>query len=286
MQPDVESFFDPATSTWSHVLTDPATRCAAVIDPVLDYDPDSGRTSTLGADAVLQFLDSKELDLQWVFETHAHADHLSGAQHILKRAGGRLTIGRGIRAVQETFAGIYNLGTEFSADGSQFDVLLDDGDTVTVGELVVDVLSTPGHTSDSMSLRCGNNVFVGDTVFGPSAGTARCDFPGGDARLLYASIQRLFSLPPETLMYLCHDYPPDGQAPAACVSIAEQRRSNIHVRDGVGEAEFVAMRTARDATLDLPRLLLPALQVNIRGGRLPEPEANGLSYLKIPLNRF
>ncbi|MDH3647656.1 MAG: MBL fold metallo-hydrolase [Gammaproteobacteria bacterium] len=285
MPRQVKSFFDSVTATWSHVLWDTGQKRAAIIDPVLDYDPYSGRTSTHSADHIIEFVSAEGLALDWVLETHAHADHMSCAQHIKERLGGTVAISDGIRSVQNTFKKVFDLGSEFDVDGSQFDRLLHDGEHLSLGDLEILSMATPGHTSDSMSLRVDDAVFIGDTMFSPVYGTARCDFPGGDAKSLYRSIGRLLALPADTTLYLCHDYPGPGQSPIASTSVASQQK-NIHVGEGVTEEEFIAMRDSRDATLELPRLLLPSIQVNIRAGRLPEPAANGVSYLKIPLNEL
>ncbi len=284
MQPTVTPFFHQPTGTWTYVLHDPATRVAAVIDPVLDYDWRSGRTGTAAADAVLAHLATAGLRLDWILETHAHADHLSSAQYLRSKAGGRIAIGEGIREVQATFKRIFGLGDEFVPDGRQFDRLLADGDTLELGALAGRVIATPGHTSDSVSYLFGDALFVGDTVFMPDGGSARCDFPGGDATQLYHSVQRLYALPPATRVYVCHDYSPGGRAPLCETTIAEQRASNIHLKAGTPEADYVAMRRARDATLDVPNLIIPSVQVNIRAGQLPPAEPDGVSYLRVPLN--
>jgi len=285
-RPSVRSFFDPATFTVSHVVRDPGSNACAVVDSVLDYDPASGRTSTASADALIAHIEAEELEIHWLLETHAHADHLSAAPYLQERLGGRLAIGRDIIKVQDAFGKVFNEGTEFRRDGSQFDQLLDDGDRFAIGGLQATTLQVPGHTPACLAYVIGDAVFPGDTLFMPDYGTARCDFPGGDARTLYRSIKRLLSLPAATRVFLCHDY----QAPPARTefvwetTIGAQREGNIHVRDGVGEDEFVEMRTARDATLSMPRLILPSVQVNMNGGRLPDPEDNGVRYLKVPVN--
>lgn len=286
MQPTVTPFFHGATGTWTYVVSDPVAREAAVIDPVLDFDWRSGRTGTTSADEVLAHLGSEGLRLRWILETHAHADHLSGAQHLKSRAGGEIAIGRGILAVQATFKRIYGLGEEFVPDGSQFDRLLEDGDTLEVGVLAGRVIATPGHTSDSVSYLVGDALFVGDTVFMPDGGSARCDFPGGDAAQLYRSVQRLYALPGDTRLFVCHDYPAGSREPRCETTVAEQRSANIHVRADTTEAEYVAMRKARDATLDVPNLIIPSVQVNIRAGQLPPLEADGVRYLRVPLDVF
>jgi glyoxylase-like metal-dependent hydrolase (beta-lactamase superfamily II) len=275
----IQGFHDPATGTVSYVVHDPATREAAVIDPVLDYDAAAGRTSTRSADALLGHLQAHGLRLQWILETHAHADHLSAAHHLRHRAGGRIAIGERIREVQATFGRLYHAPVE--DDG--FDRLLGDGETLPLGELTVTALLVPGHTPADLAYRVDDAVFVGDTLFMPDLGSARADFPGGDAARLYRSVRRLLALPPETRLFVCHDYP-NGRDARWQTTVAEQRAANIHVRDGVSEAAFVAMREARDATLGMPALMLPALQVNLRAGQLPPPEDNGVAYLRIPLN--
>jgi len=265
-------------------VADPVTREAAVIDPVLDYDWRSGRTGTASAGEIVAHVRSEGLSVKWVLETHAHADHLSAAPHVQAQLGGRIAIGQGIRRVQATFKRIFGLGEEFRIDGSQFDQLLADGDTLDLGAVRGRVIAAPGHTNDSVAYLFGDALFVGDTVFMPDGGTARCDFPGGDAAELFQTIQRLFALPPETRVFVCHDYCPGGREPRAETTIREQRAANIHVRDGVNEQSFVAMRRKRDATLDVPNLIIPSVQVNIRAGRLPEGGEDGVSYLKVPLN--
>jgi glyoxylase-like metal-dependent hydrolase (beta-lactamase superfamily II) len=286
MNPIVESFFDPATWTVSHVVHESRGSACAVIDPVLDYDPKSGRTGTASADAVIAFVHANRLRVDWLLETHAHADHLSAAHYLRDRLGGKIAIGAAITEVQQVFAGIFNLGAAFRPDGHQFDKLLRDGESLAIGALRAEAMSVPGHTPACMAYRIGDAVFVGDTLFMPDVGTARCDFPGGDAHALYRSMRKLLSLPAETRLFMCHDYPPEGRAPAWQTTVAEQRAANIHIHDGVTQEEFVRMRSARDATLEMPVLILPSVQVNIRAGDMPPPEANGVSYLKIPLNRL
>jgi glyoxylase-like metal-dependent hydrolase (beta-lactamase superfamily II) len=280
----IQSLFDPATWTVSYVVADCATRCAAVIDPVLDFDFKSGRTDTRSADAIADHVKAQGLMVEWILETHAHADHLSGARHLQQRLGGKIAIGEHIREVQATFKKLYNLERGFLPDGRQFDHLFKDGETFRIGSLQATALHVPGHTPADMAYLVDDAVFVGDTLFMPDVGTARADFPGGDARALYRSIQRLLALPPATRMFVCHDYPPDSRAPAWETTVAVQRQRNIHVRDGVSEDEFVAMRQARDATLAVPTLILPSIQVNVRAGQLPPADDNGVSYLRIPLN--
>ncbi len=283
-RPDIKGFFDPATFTITYVVADPATRRAAIIDPVLDFDPKAARTSTKSADAVIAYVKENGLEIDWLLETHAHADHLSAAPYLQQQLGGKLCIGEHIAAVQAVFKKIFNAEPEFATDGRQFDRLLKDGETFRIGNLEVRVIHTPGHTPACISYLIGDAVFVGDTLFMPDYGTARCDFPGGDARTLYRSIRKLLSLPPGTRMFMCHDYRPGGREVRWETTVAEQRRENIHVHDGVDEDAFVAMRTARDKTLEMPVLILPSVQVNMRAGRLPPPESNGVSYLKLPLN--
>jgi glyoxylase-like metal-dependent hydrolase (beta-lactamase superfamily II) len=282
--PTVTPFFHAPTGTWSYVVTDPSGRQAAVIDPVLDYDWRSARTGTASAQAILDHLKAAGLELAWILETHAHADHLSSAAWLQSQAGGKLAIGRGILAVQATFKRIFGLGEEFVPDGRQFDRLLADGDTLALGALEGRVIATPGHTSDSVSYLFGDALFVGDTVFMPDSGSARCDFPGGDAAELYRSVQRLYGLPPATRVFVCHDYSPGGRPPLHETSIEAQRNGNIHLRADTPESAFVALRRARDATLDVPNLIIPSVQVNIRAGRLPPAESDGVSYLKVPLD--
>ena len=285
-RPIVKSFFDEATFTVSHIVHDPATKKAALIDSVLDFDPPSGRTSHASADALVAYVEAEDLTIEWLLETHAHADHLSAAPYLQERLGGRLAIGHEILTVQDVFGKIFNEGTEFRRDGSQFDQLFNDGDRFTVGSLEATVLHVPGHTPACLAYVIGDAVFPGDTLFMPDYGTARCDFPGGDARTLYRSIKRLLTLPDEARVFLCHDYkaPPGRTEFAWETTIGAERTGNIHVREGISEDEFVTMRTQRDATLAMPRLILPSVQVNMNGGRPPEPESNGTRYLKLPLN--
>jgi glyoxylase-like metal-dependent hydrolase (beta-lactamase superfamily II) len=280
----IKSFFDPATWTFTYVVYDREGGHAAIIDPVLDYDPKAARTSTTSADLVADYVQEKHLKLEWILETHAHADHVSAAHYLQGRLGGKLGIGDHITQVQSTFAKIFNLEPEFRADGSQFQVLLAEGGTLPVGDLSLEVLFVPGHTAACVAYKIEDAIFVGDTLFPPDVGTARCDFPGGDARTLYHSVRRLLEYPAKTRLFMCHDYPPEGRTPRAEISVAEQRDKNIHVHDGVSEEAFVALREARDRTLAKPVLILPAIQLNIRAGELPPPEANGVSYVKSPLN--
>ena len=279
-----QAFFDPKTWTVTYVVSDAATQRAAVIDPVLDYDFKSGHTSTTSADQVLAYLAQQALQVDWILETHAHADHLSGARYLQQRVGGRIAIGENIRAVQATFKELYNLERSFLPDGSQFDHLFKDGETFRIGEVEATAMLVPGHTPADMAYLIDGSVFVGDTLFMPDVGSARADFPGGDAHQLYRSMHQLLALPPETTMYVCHDYPPAAREPRWKTTVREQRAHNIHVRDGIREDEFVAMRQARDATLDVPTLILPSIQVNVRAGQLPPADENGVSYLRIPLN--
>jgi glyoxylase-like metal-dependent hydrolase (beta-lactamase superfamily II) len=280
----IQAFHEPETGTVSYVLSDDRSRAAAVIDPVLDYDFRSGHTATRSADQLLAYLQERQLRLDWILETHAHADHLSAARYLQERAGGRIGIGEHIREVQATFRKLFNLERGFLPDGSQFDHLFRDGETFMIGEVQARALLVPGHTPADLAYLVEGAVFVGDTLFMPDVGTARADFPGGDAHALYRSIRRLLELPPQTRMYVCHDYPPEGRAARWETTVREQRERNIHVHDGVGEDDFVAMRRARDATLAPPTLILPALQVNVRAGRMPPADDNGVAYLRIPLN--
>ena len=284
MQAQVKAFFDPATWTVSYVVFDAPGGHCALVDSVLDYDPKSGRTRTDSADQLIAFVREQNLMVDWILETHAHADHLSAAPYLRKHLGGKIAIGGKITQVQNVFKGIFHLEPEFATNGSQFDHLFEDGDTFAIGTLQAQALSVPGHTPACMAYQVGDAVFVGDTLFMPDVGTARCDFPGGNAHTLYQSVRKLLSLPPETRLFMCHDYPPEGRAAQWECTVADQRARNIHVHDGVSEAEFVAMRTKRDAGLAMPVLILPSVQNNIRAGELPPPEANGVSYLKIPLN--
>ncbi len=285
--PVVRSFFDPATFTASHVVHDPATREAAVIDSVLDYDPVSGRTNTASAQQIVDYVRAQDLHVVWQLETHAHADHLSAAPWLQEQLGGQLGIGADIVRVQDVFGTLFNTGTEFARDGSQFDHLFSDGEHFKLGSLDCTALHVPGHTPADMAFVIGDAAFIGDTLFMPDYGTARADFPGGDARMLYRSIRRLLTLPAQTRLFLCHDYKaPDRDTFAWETTVGAEREHNIHVHDGVDEEAFVAMRTTRDAGLSLPNLIMPSVQVNIRGGHMPEPEDNGVSYIKIPVNRL
>ncbi len=285
MQPQVEAFFDPATFTYSYVVTDPTSKRCAIIDSVLDYDPAAGRTSCKSADRLIAYVREQQLQVDWLLETHVHADHLSAASYLKRELGGQLAIGENITVVQNTFGKLFNAGTEFATDGRQFDHLFKDGDRFQVGTIEARVIHTPGHTPACMTYLIGDAGFVGDTLFMPDYGTARCDFPGGDARTLFQSIRKLFTLPDETRLFMCHDYKAPGRDDFRFqTSVAEQRAHNVHVHEGIGEADFVAMRSARDATLGMPTLILPSVQVNMRAGQLPPAEANGTRYLKIPLD--
>lgn len=286
MNPRVESFYDQATSTFSHVVYDRDGGHAAIVDPVMDYDAASARTSFGSAQRLLDFVREHGLTVDWILETHAHADHLSAAAWLRGQTGARVAIGRGITAVQARFRDVFNLGEGFAVDGSQFDHLFADGDSFAIGALSGRVIATPGHTDDSLTYVVGDAAFVGDTVFAPDTGTARADFPGGDAARLYQSIRHLFELPGDTRVFLCHDYAPDGREPCAETSIAAQRERNVHLAGDVGEAAFVRLRNERDAGLAAPRLILPSLQVNIRAGELPPTDPNGVRYLRLPLNQF
>ena len=286
MNPLVHPFFHADSNTWSYLVHAPGDTVAAVIDPVLDFDPKSARTSTASAQAIVDHVAAQGLQVQWLLETHAHADHLSAA-HWLKQTHwpeARIAIGEGIRTVQKTFRPIFNLGEHFLIDGSQFDQLFADDETFAIGAMPARVIAVPGHTSDSNAYLVGDALFTGDSLFMPDGGTARCDFPGGSAAVLYRSIQRLYALPDATRVFVCHDYGPGGRPFACETTIGEQKRANIHVRDGVDEADFVRLRDARDATLAMPTLILPAVQTNIRAGALPDPEDNGVRYLKLPID--
>lgn len=284
----VEGFFDPDTWTLSYLVLDSQTNACAIIDSVLDYDPKSGRTSTQSADKIITRVQERGAQVQWILETHVHADHLSAAPYLHQVLGGKLAIGSRITQVQDTFGKLFNLDSEFARDGSQFDRLLVDGDVLMIGGLKLTAMHTPGHTPACMTYVISDAsqqaAFVGDTLFMPDYGTARCDFPGGDARTLYQSINKIFSLPDDTVLYMCHDYQPDGRELRYISSVAEQRANNIHVHQGVTENEFVQLRETRDATLDMPVLILPSVQINMRAGHFPPPEDNGIAYLKIPLN--
>ncbi|MBU6504360.1 MAG: MBL fold metallo-hydrolase [Betaproteobacteria bacterium] len=282
----VESFFDPATATLSHLVVDPETRHCAIIDSVLDYYPNSGRTRTDNADRLIARVQALEASVQWILETHVHADHLTAAPYLASRLGGRIAIGKYVTRIQQHFGKLFNAGPEFSCDGRQFDHLFENDETFFIGKLPVQVWHTPGHTPACMTYVSGLAAFVGDTLFSPDYGTARCDFPGGDAKSLYRSIRRILDLPQETRLYLCHDYRPGERPVQPWTTVAAQRADNIHARDGIGLEAFVALRHARDATLTAPALLLPSVQINMRAGHRPPPESNGVSYLKIPLDRI
>lgn len=284
--PLVESFFDRDTGTFTYVVYEHDGGAAAIIDPVLDFNAASARIATRSADDVLGFVAARALTVEWILETHAHADHLSAAGYLSDTLGAPVAIGRGIIQVQQRFKALFGLGDEFVADGRQFDHLFEHEERLPLGSLQVRVIATPGHTDDSLTYVIGNAAFVGDTVFAPDVGTARTDFPGGDAGRLYASIRTILSLPSDTRIFLCHDYPTGDRAPAPETSIRAQLETNVHLAHGVDEADFVALRRARDASLPPPRLILPALQVNIRGGRLPDPDSNGIPYLRLPLNQL
>lgn len=283
--PVIKAFFDEATNTVSYVVHDPESLRGAIIDSVLDYDPASGRTSFSSADAILAYVAEKELAIDWMLETHAHADHLSAAPYLQQKLGGKIAIGASITLVQNVFGKLFNAGSEFQRDGSDFDSLFGDGDHFRIGNLDVTVLHVPGHTPADIAYAIGDAVFVGDTMFMPDYGTARCDFPGGDARTLFRSLRRILDLPGDTRLFMCHDYLPAGRDRYVWeTTVAEQRAHNVHAHDGISEDAFVAMREARDAGLDMPRLILPSVQVNMRAGHLPPAEDNGMRYLKIPLD--
>jgi glyoxylase-like metal-dependent hydrolase (beta-lactamase superfamily II) len=284
----VHSFLHSDTETYTHVLADVQKQVCAIVDPVLDFDAKSGRTGTTSVDEVIEFVREHGWELVYIIETHAHADHISGAAHVKELLGGQLVIGQHITEVQKTFKQIFNFDTSFRTDASQFDILTDDGETLALGDITITVMYVPGHTRADMAYVAADDektvVFVGDTLFAPDVGTARCDFPGGDATTLYHSIKRLLALPEDTMMYLCHDYPSKGRKHCPTTTVAAQKLGNIHVKEGINEAEFVEMRERRDATLDMPRLIIPSVQVNIDAGHFPEPEDNGIRYLKVPIN--
>ena len=288
VQLHVEGFFDPATSTVSYLVLDPASRRCALVDSVLDYDPKSGRTSTHSADKLIARVAELGAQVEWILETHVHADHLTAAPYLKEQVGGKIGIGANITAVQQVFGTLFNAGSDMARDGSQFDHLFANDELFSIGRLQCRALHTPGHTPACITYAVSNShqraAFVGDTLFMPDYGTARCDFPGGDARTLFRSINKVLSLPEDTVLYMCHDYQPGGREVQFVSTVADERAHNVHVRNGIGEEEFVAMRTRRDATLEMPTLLLPSVQVNMRAGHFPEPEANGTRYLKIPLN--
>jgi glyoxylase-like metal-dependent hydrolase (beta-lactamase superfamily II) len=284
MTPEVKTFFDEATFTATHLVWDPQSRAALVIDSLRDYDPKSGRTRYDSADALIAFAARESLEVQWLLETHVHADHLTAAPYLKEKLGGQTAIGAGVPLVQKVFKKVFNAGEDFAADGRQFDRLFADGERFSLGGLTVEVMATPGHTPACVTYLIGDAAFVGDTLFMPDYGTARCDFPGGDAATLYRSIRKILALPGETRLFLCHDYAPGGRDFIWQSSVAEQRAENIHIHDGVSQEAFVEMREARDAGLSMPVLILPAVQVNMRCGALPPPEDNGVSYLKIPVD--
>ncbi|MDX1368678.1 MBL fold metallo-hydrolase [Pseudomonas sp.] len=285
MQAHVEAFFDPATFTYSYVVSDPATQRCAIVDSVLDYDPAAGRTSHNSADRLIAYVREQDLKVDWLLETHVHADHLSAALYLKRELGGQLAIGEQITVVQNTFGKLFNAGPEFATDGRQFDRLFADGEHFQVGNIEARVIHTPGHTPACLTYVIGDAAFVGDTLFMPDYGTARCDFPGGDARVLFRSIRKLFDLPAQTRLFMCHDYKAPGREEFLNeTTVAEERAHNVHVHEGVSEDDFVAMRRARDATLGMPTLILPSVQVNMRAGQLPPAEDNGTRYLKIPLD--
>ncbi len=287
MKPEVKTFFDEATFTFSHVAYDPSTRKAAIIDSVLNYDAASGRATTQSADEIIAFVRDNGLEVDWILETHVHADHLSAAPYLKQKLGGKTAIGSGVPTVQETFGKVFNTEPAFKRDGSQFDVLFEDGAKFKVGEIDAFVMHTPGHTPACTTIVIGDAGFVGDTLFMPDYGTARCDFPGGDARTLYRSIQKIFALPEETRLFMCHDYKTaDRDHYAWETTVGEEKAKNIHVGGGKTEDAFVEMREARDATLAMPKLILPSVQVNMRAGEMPPAENNGVSYLKMPINQF
>ena len=283
----IKPHYHEDTGTWSYLVSDPGTGRAALVDPVLDFDPKAGRTSTTSAEQLLASVREAGVQVDWILETHAHADHLSAGHWFKEKLpGAKLAIGQGIRTVQKTFRPIFNLGEHFPVDGSQFDHLFADDEVFSIGKVGARVIPVPGHTNDSVAYLIGDALFTGDSLFMPDGGTARCDFPGGDAATLYHSIHRMFSLPDDTRVFVCHDYGPGGREPRCETTIGEQKRSNIHVRIGTDEDQFVRMRTERDASLDMPTLILPSVQVNIRAGELPEPEANGVRYLKLPIDQL
>ena len=284
LTPTVHGFFDPATWTVTYVVYEKEGSPCAIIDSVLDYDPKSGRTSTESADRVIAFVKENKLQVQWILETHAHADHVTAAPYLKSKLGGKVAIGDHISVVQDVFKGIFNLENSFATDGSQFDHLLKDGEEIHFGNLIFKAMFVPGHTPACMAYQVGDAIFVGDTMFMPDVGTARCDFPGGDAHVLYQSMRKILSFPLDTRLFMCHDYPPNGRPVQFETTVADERKSNIHMHDGISEEQFIEMRSKRDATLEMPVLILPAIQINIRAGDMPPKESNGVSYLKIPVN--
>jgi len=284
MGPNVHAFFDPDTWSLTYIVQDPNSGSCAIVDPVLDYEAASGQTTTESADEVVAKVEAENLTVEWILETHVHADHLSAAPYLQKRLGGKIGIGAHITEVQNIFGNLFNAEPEFHRNGSQFNQLFADGDTFAIGGLTVTAMHTPGHTPACITYYIGDSLFVGDTLFMPDFGTARCDFPGGNASALYQSIQRLFTLPPETRIFMCHDYMPNGREMRYETTVGEQKKFNIHLNDGISEEEFVTMRSAKDKTLSMPALMLPSVQVNMRAGELPPPEDNGIRYLKIPLD--
>jgi len=283
-QARLHPIFDAITATITYIVFDEPGGHAAIIDPVLDYSPNSARTDTRSVDAVLAFIAAQQLTVEWIIETHAHADHLSAARTLQEKTGGKIAIGEHISQVQKVFKAVFNLDAEFATDGSQFDHLFKENENFQIGALTATALFVPGHTPADLAYQIGDAIFVGDTLFMPDVGTARCDFPGGDARQLYQSVKKILSFPDQTRLFMCHDYPTSGRAPRWECTVADQRRENIHVNDSVSEEDFIRLRTARDATLAMPNLLLPSIQINIRAGHLPAAESNGVVYLKIPLN--
>ena len=280
----IQDFYDPETWTYTYVVSESDSNSCIIIDSVLNYDPRSGRTSTQSADQVIAYIKAHQMQVAWILETHAHADHLTAAPYLQKQLGGKLVIGDHIKQVQTVFKDVFNLGDHFDSDGSQFDHLIEEGELLAFGNLSLKALFVPGHTPACMAYEIGDAIFLGDTLFMPDVGTARCDFPGGDAKTLYRSIQRILSYPASTRLFFCHDYPPEYRSASCNTTVGEEKAGNIHVHDGITEDQFVEMRTARDSTLDMPTLILPAIQVNIRAGHFPEPETNGTAYLKIPIN--
>lgn len=286
VQPEVHAFFEPVTNTFSYVVRDPASNHAAIIDSVLNFDFASGNTDTHSADEIIDHVHKHGLTIDWIIETHAHADHLSAAPYLKEKLGGQVGIGHRITEVQKVFADVFHVADDVAADGSQFDHLFTDGERYSIGHITAQAMATPGHTPACMSHIIGDAVFVGDTLFMPDSGTARADFPGGDAATLYQSVRKLLELPENLRLFMCHDYGTDGRDVLYETTVGEQKRHNIHVRDGISEATFIQVRNKRDATLGMPKLILPSLQVNIRAGHLPKPEANGQVYLKWPVNAF